>query len=89
MYMSKVEKMLADKENVVYKKLKKLACEIFSEYEVLLVEYVKGRATEEDKCKLFYLAKALNRDIEKDSKSKEKDSFYECLTWEKMINDLK
>lgn len=76
-------------EKMVYTKLTKLSCKIFSDYEVLLGEYAKGRATKEDKCNLFYLAELLNRDIEKDSKSKEKDGFYECLTWEKMLNDLK
>lgn len=76
-------------EKRVYTKLEGLACEIFGKYEFLLGEYAKGKATEEEKCILFYLAKVLNRDVEKDSKSKENDGFYECLTWEKMLNDLK
>ena len=74
---------------MVHEKLRKLACEIFAEYELLLLEYMRSRATEEEKCKLFYLAKILNRDVEKDSELKQKNGFYEGLTWEKMLNDLK
>lgn len=76
-------------EKTVYTKLTELSCEIFANYEVLLGEYAKGRIMDEDKCNLFYLAKLLNRDIEKDSELKQKNGFYEGLTWEKMLNDLK
>lgn len=81
--------MMTKLDEKIYTKLMELSFEVFSNYEFLLREYAEGEATKEDKCNLKLLAEILNRNVEKDSKMFKEAGFYECLTWTKILNDLK